>query len=266
VFRSRAIAKEPNVDLDRPFRLVTAPAKFWLAIAITAALCGLLWLFGGKLAVQADGAGIIVNPPGNVQVFTPVSGTVEESLVMPGTTVAQGDAVATVTTANGENFVIAAPIDGTVVSLSTASYALIAEGGTVATIAPTAERMVSLLFVPAAVMNDVEAGQQVNVSPTTVDVTKAGYLVGTVSRIGLLPVTAERLQLVLGNTGLAQQLLAGGPVQEMLVLFEPDASAPLGLKWSGNGPAADKVIVSGTIVEAKIVLRNQTPWQAFTGN
>jgi hypothetical protein len=125
--------------------------------------------------------------------------------------------------------------------------------------------MVAMLFLPAAAVADVAAGQRVEVSPDTVDVTREGYLIGTVKSVDALPITVERLALLLGDDGLLNGLLAEGPVQEVLVEFEQDALAPLGLKWSGSGPADPADVQSGTIVTGKIVLKNQTPWQAFTG-
>lgn len=266
MFRNRAIAKEPSADIDRPFRLVTTPARFGLIIAAVAAAAGLLWLFGGQLAVKASSMGVMVNPPGNVEVYSTASGTVGDNLAETGTQVKQGDVLATLITLEGEEVDITSPIDGKVVSLSTANFALISAGHPIVTLAHNTEPMIALLFVPAAAMGDVIPGLTVEVSPDTTDLTEAGYIFGKVIKVDPLPVTIERLQLILGDTGQAQQLLAMGPVQEIFVELEQDPEGALGLRWSGDGPAAEEDISSGTVVEAKIVLRNQTPWQAFTGN
>lgn len=265
MFRERAVATEPQTDLDRPFRLVTTPAAFWLVIGIVAAAAGCLWLFGGSIAVKAAGAGIIVNPPGNVLVYAAGTGTVGPSLAQAGESVNAGDVVAMIRTLDDTDVPVLAPIGGTVVSEYTADYALIEAGAPVMAIAPKTEPMVSMLFVPSAAIADVEVGQRVEVSPETTDISRDGYLIGVVSNVDPLPMTIERLTLLLGDDGLVQELLAEGPVQEVLVEFEPDANAPLSLKWSGNGPADPEDISSGTLVTGKIVLRNQTPWQAFTG-
>jgi multidrug efflux pump subunit AcrA (membrane-fusion protein) len=260
------MSKEPTGDVDRPFKLVTTPARFGLLIALVAAVCGLLWLFGGQLAVKAPAMGVMVNPPGNVEVFSTVSGTIEKSSGLSGTSVRQGDVLATVKTLEGDIVEITSPIDGTIVSLSTAEFALISAGSPVVTLAHNTKPMIGLIFVPATAMDDVVPGLKVEVSPETTDLTQAGFIVGKVIRVAPLPVTVERLQLILGDTGLAQQLLAAGPVQEVFVELEQDPQGALGFTWSGDGPAASEDISSGTIVEAKIVLRNQTPWEAFTGN
>jgi multidrug efflux pump subunit AcrA (membrane-fusion protein) len=235
-------------------------------VAIVAAVCGLLWLFGGQLAVKAPAMGVMVNPPGNVEVYSSVSGTIGNNLAPTGSQVHQGDVVVTVTTLDGQSFDITSPIDGTVVSLSTSQYALISAGSPVVTLSHNTEPMIALLFVPSAAMDDVVPGLKVEVSPDTTDLTQAGYIVGKVTKVDPLPVTVERLQLILGDTGQAQELLAMGPVQEIFVQLEKDSQGALGLKWSGEGPEAEDDISSGTVVDAKIVLRNQTPWQAFTGN
>ncbi|MDH6423398.1 HlyD family efflux transporter periplasmic adaptor subunit [Aurantimicrobium minutum] len=266
MFRNRAIAKEPSGDVDRPFRLVTTPARFGLIVAVVAAVCGLLWLFGGQLAVKAPAMGVMVNPPGNVEVYSTVEGTISKDILPTGTSVSEGDVVATVQTPEGVDVPITSPINGTVMSLSTSSYALIGAGAPVMTIAHNTEPMVGLLFVPVAAMGDVVPGLKVEVSPTTTDLTQAGYIVGKIVKVDALPATAERLQLILGDTGLAQELMATGPVQEIYVELETDPNGAYGLKWSGGGPKDADDVSSGTVVDAKIVLRNQTPWQAFTGN
>ncbi|MEK7663261.1 MAG: HlyD family efflux transporter periplasmic adaptor subunit, partial [Actinomycetota bacterium] len=195
-----------------------------------------------------------------------VSGTVEKSAGLSGASVRHGDVLATVKTPEGDIVEITSPIDGTIVSLSTAEFALISAGSPVVTLAHNTKPMIGLIFVPSSAMDDVVPGLKVEVSPETTDLTQAGYIVGKVRKVAPLPVTVERLQLILGDTGQAQELLAAGPVQEVFVEFEQDPQGPLGLKWSSAGPAASDEITSGTIVEAKIVLRNQTPWEAFTGN
>lgn len=265
MFRERAVVKEPQADLDRPFRLVTTPAAFGLVIALVAAIAGCLWLFAGQISVKASGIGIVVNPPGNVQVYADASGTVGSEIIQTGEKVAAGDVIATITTPDNTEVPVYAPIDGTVVSEFSAEYALISEGAPLVSIAPNTGPMVAMLFLPAAAVADVAAGQRVEVSPDTVDVTREGYLIGTVKSVDALPITVERLALLLGDDGLLNGLLAEGPVQEVLVEFEQDAQAPLGLKWSGSGPADEADVQSGTIVTGKIVLKNQTPWQAFTG-
>lgn len=265
MFRERAVVKEPQADLDRPFRLVTTPAAFGLVIALVAAIAGCLWLFAGQIAVKASGVGIIVNPPGNVEVYADASGTIGSTITQSGEKVAAGDIIAVITTPDNTDIPVYSPIDGTVVSEFSAEYALISAGAPLVAIAPNTGPMVSMLFMPSAAVADVVAGQRVEVTPDTVDSSRDGYLIGKLKSIDPLPMTVERLSLLLGDDGMVNELLAAGPVQEVLVEFDQDAQAPLGLKWSGSGPADPADVQSGTVVSGKIVLKNQTPWQAFTG-
>ncbi|HLP23352.1 MAG TPA: HlyD family efflux transporter periplasmic adaptor subunit [Microbacteriaceae bacterium] len=266
MFRSRAVAKDPVTDLDRPFRLITAPAQFGLALAVIAAVCGLLWLFGGQIAIKTPGSGLIVNPPGNVSVFAPVSGTLDDSLVPAGTEVSAGDILATIATLDGQDISVRSPIDGTVVSLSTALWAQVIAGAPLITIAPNTSPMIGVLFVPVVSMADVQEGLRVEFTPATADPARDGFIIGEVASVDPLPATMERLQLTFGDDGLIQEILAQGPVQEVVVRFAEDPKGVLGLKWSGPGPEDGWDIESGTAASAKIVLRNQTPWQAFTHN
>ena len=266
MFRNRAIAKEPSAELDRPFRLVTTPARLALTVGLLGAIAGLLWLFAGQLAVKVSATGIIVNPPGNVEVYSLASGTVGVELLDAGEIVLAGQKVGSVVTPEGDEFAVLSPIDGTVVSLSTMEFALIGQGEPLMTIAPNSSPMIGIVFVPVGAMSGMVPGLQVEISPTTTDITQAGFISGVVSKIDPLPVTQERLRLIVGDSGIEEALLAMGPVQELYIALDEDPAAPLGLSWSGAGPTFTDDVTSGTIVNAKIVLRNQTPWDAFTGN
>lgn len=266
MFRSRAVAKEPATDLDRPFRLITAPAKFGLIVGVIAAVAGLLWLFGGQIAVKASATGLVVNPPGNLSIFSPANGFLDDQTVIVGTEVRKGDVLLAIDTFDGKRITIASPIDGTVVSTSTELWAQVTAGAPLLDIAPATGPLEAIMFVPVSAMADVEVGQRAEVSPVTTDPSRDGFLIGQVDSVNPLPATLERLALILGDDGMIEDVTAQGPVQEVTISFDADPSAPLGLRWSGTGPDDPDDTQSGTVATGKIVLRNQTPWQAFTGN
>lgn len=266
MFRERAKAQAPNEKLDRPFRLVTVPARLGLGAALIGALAGLLWLFGGQIAVKAGAIGLMVNPPGNSTVIAPISGVVETPLAPVGMQVTMGEQVTSIRASDGTVQPVLAPISGTVVSLSSGTHAPVAEGAVLLTIAPNTQPMAAILFVPAVAMGGLAVGIPAEVSPTTLDTNRTGFAMGYVTDISPLPVPMERLVLIVGTDGLAEEVLAQGPVHEVVVDFLADPGAPMGIKWSGSGPDSSQLITSGTIATANFVLRQQTPWQAFIGS
>jgi uncharacterized membrane protein (UPF0127 family) len=176
-----------------------------------------------------------------------------------------GEVVSQVRLPDGSIEELTAPVTGTVVSLSSGAYAPVRAGETLLTVAPATGPMAAVVFVPAGAVGDVVPGLPAEVAPDTVDVSRTGVLLGAVAEVGPLPVSRDRLRLVLGDDELAEELLRDGPVHEVVIEFEADADEALGLKWSAGGPDADEQIPSGTVALAQLVVREQSPWQALLG-
>lgn len=251
--------------MDVPLRLVSVPAMVSLLAIVLVMVAGALWLFGGHVAVKTQAQGVLVNPPGNAPVVSPVSGVVAGPLAPVGTRVRPGEVLAQVRSADGSIEELAAPVTGTVVSLSSGAYAPVRVGETLLTVAPATGPMTGVLFVPAQSVGAVVPGLAAEVAPESIDVSSAGVLLGEVTDVGPLPVSRDRLKLVLGDDELAEEMLRSGPLHEIVVEFEPDADGPLGLKWSGSGPQDASQVPSGTLAAAQLVLREQSPWQALLG-
>lgn len=265
MFRSRATATRRRQDLDQPLRLVSTSAFVGLALVIVVIVGGSLWLFGGKVAVKASAVGVVVNPPGNAPVASPVDGVVAGPLLAVGAPVTPGQAVAEIRRDDGTVVVVVAPIAGTVVGHDSGAFAPVKAGDLVATIAPNTEPMAAIVFVSARSVADVVPGQRVEVAPDTVDVGRTGVLEGEVAEVAPLPATRGRLDLVFGDDRLVEGLLADGPVHEVVVELFEDPSKPQRLAWSGPGPVDGPPLVSGALVAAQLVVREQAPWQALLG-
>jgi len=236
-----------------------------LVVIVIVMAAGGLWLFGGHVAVKTQAQGVLVNPPGNAPVVSPVNGVVAAPLMPVGAPVRPGEVVAQVRTADGSIEDLTAPVTGTVVSLSSGSYASVKAGETLLTIAPATGPMAGVLFVSAQAVGAIVPGLPVEVAPESVDVGRTGVLLGVVAEVGPLPVSRDRVSLVLGDEDLAEEMLRAGPLHEVIVEFQPDPDAPLGLTWSGSGPQDAGQVPSGTLAVAQLVLREQSPWQALLG-
>ena len=265
VFRERARSKRNNADLSRPLRLVSMPARLSLAAALVIIVGGALWLFAGHVAVKTSAAGVIVNPPGNTIVSSLNAGNVVRALPPLGTRVSIGELLTDVRKADGTLESVLAPISGDIVSHSAMQNTAVKAGSPLLTIAPDTEPMIGLLFPPARSISSIVPGLPVEVSVTTLDSSTAGVLEGTITSVSPLPVTDERLALIIDDRLLLESITKNGPVHEVIVTFTPDPTKPLGLSWSGSGPANGIDIESGTIIVGQLVISEQSPWQALLG-
>lgn len=254
-----------NEDLSRPLRLVSLPARLSLAAAIVIILGGSLYLFGGQIAVTASASGVIVNPPGNTLVSSLVDGNVVRSLPPVGVRVSAGELLTDVRQANGKLHAIFAPITGHVVSHSISLNNTVQIGESILTIAPDTGPMTALLFSSARSISSIAPGLPVEVGVNTLDSSQTGVLLGAVTSVSPLPVTDEKLAIILDDDLLLESLTANGPVHEVIVNFALDPDKPLGLAWSGPGPEPGVSVVSGAIVVGQFILREQSPWQALLG-
>lgn len=265
VFRERARSVRNNEDLSRPLRLVSLPARLSLAAALVIIIGGGLYLFGGQIAVTASAPGVIVNPPGNTLVSSLVDGTVVRALPPVGARVSVGELVTDVRRVDGTLQRIHAPITGHIVSHSASLNTTVQVGDALLTIAPDTEPMTALLFSSARSISTIVPGLPAEVSVTTLDPSQTGVLLGAVTSVSPLPVTDEKLALILDDDLLFESLTKNGPVHEVIVSFGLDPEKPLGLAWSGPGPEPGVNVVSGAIVVGQFILREQSPWQALLG-
>lgn len=248
-------------DLERPVRLVSIPAAVSLGLAVVLIACGLLWLFGGSLAVSVPAAGVLVNPPGNTSLTAPKAGTVVAGPVLAGSQVTTGQVIARLRDDNGAVLTVRAPFPATVTSVSTGNQGTLTQGQTIATLAPMTEPMMGNLFVPYESTAQLSVGDRVIISTSQ----GGSQLVGTVSSYSPLPASVERVQFVLGDSQAAADLTKKGLVSEVIVGFTPDPSNPTGLLWSG-GDAPTNPIVSGSLVSADLIVDERTPWKALWGS
>ena len=236
-----------------------------MAAAIVLIFGGALYLFGGQIAVTASAAGVIVNPPGNTLVSSLVDGNVVRAVPPVGARVSEGQLLTDVRQASGDVYKIYAPLSGHIVSHSASLNTTVRVGDALLTIAPDTEPMVALLFSSARSISSIAPGLPVEVGVTTLDSSQTGVLLGAVTSVSPLPVTDEKLALILDDDLLVEALTQNGPVHEVIVNFQLDPDAPLGLAWSGSGPEPGINVVSGAIVVGQFILREQSPWQALLG-
>ena len=264
-FRHRAMAAQSGVEsLHEPVRVV--PVRSWLALglAIVVLVGGGIWLFAGRVVIMTAGPGVIVNAPMNVTVTAPVDGMVLESSPATGTRVRAGDPIAVLgARADQSEVVLRSPVDGTVVGVGSGAGTSVLFGEEITIIAPDSTEQIGYAYVPAVDGGEVRPGLTAWMLPDNIDPTQDGYIRGSVATVSPLPATVSRIAYVLSNRALAEQVIAGGPVIEVMLLLEQDPGTPSGLAWT-QSPGPAHPIVSGTPAAASIAVGELPPYRAFT--
>lgn len=256
--------RRSDEDLERPLTLVSVPATVALVIALLVIAGGALWLFGGHVAVQVPATGVIVNPPENVEVVTAIDGTLEGATSQLGDRVVKGSAVGRVRTPAGKLVPVVAPITGTVVSEDSGAYAAVKQGQSIVTLAHDAVPMIALVFAPTNTIPGISTGDPVILKPVSADPPSEGTLSGRVEEVTRLPVDPPRVQALVADPALAEELAASGTIHQITIVLDTQPGSPANLLWTG-GPGPALPPTSGEIVQAEIVIAEETPWQALIG-
>ena len=96
------------------------------------------------------------------------------------------------------------------------------------------------------------------ISPSTVKREEFGYMWGKVVFVPDYPATVAAIMRNFQNEQLVQSLAGRGPVTEVRVALEPDATTVSGYRWSSPGGPPVK-ISAGTIAVAEIVTATRAP-------
>ncbi|MBF0408917.1 MAG: NHLP bacteriocin system secretion protein [Candidatus Riflebacteria bacterium] len=104
----------------------------------------------------------------------------------------------------------------------------------------------------------VKPGMMLQITPASVKREEFGFILGKVLSVSPFPATPQGMQSVLGNSQLVQTLMAGGAPIGIRAELQRDPTSPSGYRWStGKGP--DLLLTSGTLCDASIVVREQSP-------
>lgn len=96
IFRQAALDRLSSPEqLDRPYRLVTAPIWLALAAAIGAVAVGVGWAVLASAPVKVEGGGIVLPEEGLLEIVAGAEGRIESLDLAPGQEVARGQTVAT---------------------------------------------------------------------------------------------------------------------------------------------------------------------------
>ena len=98
----------------------------------------------------------------------------------------------------------------------------------------------------------------IQVAPDAVERERYGSILGTVTSVSTFPVTKEGASSLVGNTEVAELLVAQGPAIEVVAQLTRDDSTFSGYQWSSSqGPALQ--ITSGTTSLGRVVIEQRAP-------
>lgn len=252
-------ARDPAREVA--LRLPVTDRPSWLILVGLAllVLAGVAWAVFGKTPDVVAGRGMVVPSQGFMEVGTEIQGTVRSVDVTPGVTVERGTRVATILTDSGDDVTVSSPVDGTVASVLVRSGGITDRGTALVTIEPAGSRAVVVGFVAAGPGKRVQPGMEARVSPASVPRSQYGTMKGHVTAVSPVPVPPERVILVVGgNASLVEYFLTEGPILEVTVRLQEDASTPSGYVWtSGEGPP--QPVTLGTLAVVEVVLSEAAP-------
>ncbi|MEV7180401.1 HlyD family efflux transporter periplasmic adaptor subunit [Kitasatospora sp. NPDC093679] len=267
-FRFKALQRmrEPD-ELDSP-TLLAAPrgwvALFVVLITMSAAV---LWTFAGRIPITVDAPGLLTRPSGTALIQSPFAGMVRSVLTRPADQVRLGQTVVRIEDAEGHSREVTSPFGGHVVGLSVTDGQVVAPGAPIASVERTdtaQDRMVAMVFVPAARATALAPGMDVDLSVSTAPAGAFGLLRGTVSSVSPYALTREAVSGLVGGDLAAQRYLDGSPPRLVVVDLVPDAATRTGFAWtSQSGPPTP--LTTQVSVTATINVGRQTPFNLILG-
>ncbi|MEU8619132.1 HlyD family efflux transporter periplasmic adaptor subunit [Streptomyces sp. NPDC048623] len=248
-FRQKALSKlQSPEELDLPVRFARPQGRLVLAVTVLVTATAAFWAFTGTVTSKLPAAGILTRPEGRYLLQSPVAGQVTEVLAAEGRTVAAGDPLVVVRTADGDRQVRAVAAGRLAVLYARTGAVLTAGAGVAAVERGTdpAEPLVAVLYVPAGDAAGIRTGAAVEVTVRGPGRSGDGALRGKVAAVGRVPQSRAQIGGFLGDDGLAAEFTRqGSPVAVLVRLPRP--------------PAGPEAADSGTPVTAAVHLASQRP-------
>ena len=253
--------RDPTAEVAERLPITDRPSWLMLLGLGLLVLAGIAWAVFGSAPDAVTGRGMVVPAQGFVEVGTELQGTVVAVDVSPGDDVQAGSVVARIRIDEGEPVTVTSPVAGRVATVLIRAGGVTDRGTALLTVEPSASDLVVVGFVAAGPGKRIEPGMPARVGLASVPRSQYGMLMGHVTAVSPVPVSPERVILVVGgNLSLADYFLTQGPVLEVTVELEPDAATPSGYAWTtGQGPPDP--VTPGTLCEVSVVLSDAPPLQ-----
>jgi multidrug efflux pump subunit AcrA (membrane-fusion protein) len=253
--------RDPSREVADRLPITDRPSWLVLLGLILLVLAGITWAAFGRTPDAITGPGMVVPEDGFVEVGAELQGTVMDIDVSPGDAVAAGAVVAHIRTEYDETVTVTCPVTGTVATVLVRAGGVTNRGTALLTVEPKGSRVVVVAFVPAGPGKRIAVGMPARISLASAPRSQFGTLVGLVEAVSPVPVSPERVILIVGgNLSLADYFLTGGPILEVTVAPERDPTTPSGYRWTtGAGPPT--AVSFGTLAEVAVIVSEAAPLQ-----
>jgi hypothetical protein len=206
--------------------VVTSP-RAWIALSAAGLVLALvvLWSILGRIPTTVDGQGALVRIGGVVPVCARCAGRII-SVVPDGTTVREGEVVVRLTPQSGQiterPVEILSPVAGRVLCSDVVRGNDVEEQTVLLTVEPLDSPLQAVVYVPAADGYCVQAGNEVQVIPASLNQRSARHLAGIVSMAGKWTASHNHMLDSLQNPAWVTALSSGGPLLEMIIELPAD--------------------------------------------
>jgi len=231
---------------------------FWLFWPFFFLLLPILWGFLGTAVTNVNGVGILTNDLEGVKVIAAhKEGIVEEIVLQRGEKVSPGDVVLRLNL-DGQTHDLLSFVEGEISELRVTRGEFVAQGTTIGTVTSAGGDNVVVAFLSAADGKRVTPGMAASIVPSTVNQEEYGSMPGTVLSVSDRPVSFAEPQALLQDEQLVNLLTHDQPPILVVIDVEEDSSSPNGFRWhAGSGPPF--LITPGTLVSAAITVDKQRP-------
>jgi multidrug efflux pump subunit AcrA (membrane-fusion protein) len=259
VYRKAALDKLSSPEeLDRLMQ-ITGPGSWLLLAALGGVLLMVIgWGVFGQITTTLDRSGLLTLSNPIVFVAAPQNGQVSAITVQAGDVINADQVIAQITTAAGP-VEVASGVNGRVISVRVGTGAPVDAGTPLVSVEsfdraqPQPEVVV---YVPLSDRQQIRAGMDVQVLPSTVEREKYGYIRGQVETVAEFAATRQEMLAVLGDQDSVTAVSANGPVFEVRIALRMNGEG--NFVWSASdGPPSP--IVSGTPCQVIFQIGDERP-------
>ena len=268
VFRKSSLEKLSNPDQIDMSITISSPMS-WLGLigVFLIIIVVVLWSIFGSLPTTLTVTGTVVNVDNSLAVFSDDSGSVSELMVEPGDNIKKGDKVGTIITASGEQKQVKANVDGKVSMVLVKQNDSVFVGSEIVRLTPDIdEEKLFVCYVPVTEVNTVKVGMKASLYLMSSDSQRYGHMEAEIFDIGQYPANADNIALQVGsNNGVANSIMANGPVVSVACRIKKDSETKSGFYWS-NSNGKEKLLQNSTLLSAKIIVDETAPISKLLNN
>lgn len=298
IFRKVSLDRLSSPEQLDQLMKVTSPKGWLMLLGIAILLVSaVIWGFTGQLATKVTGQGVLIQSGGEQSITTEVSGSISDVTVKADQLVKRGQVIARISQPalvemmsnvqdqmdlarqSGESVSglnqkldelrqqyynatrIVSPYDARVLEVKVKRGDLVTVGTPVVSLELMHDNKLDLeaiMYIPATEGKRVQPGMAVQVSPTSINKEKNGFMEGRVTAVSQFPATARGIYQTIGNQTLAELFSSGVAVLQVTVSLIPDPSTVSGYKWSTpQGP--DMKVNNGTLFGGAITVQTEKP-------